>query len=170
MGRTQGDLTRKGLDMQLRKPRVAERDEVSISRKGDIAVIVYRDDATAAVNLNIGPKLKGMWDPEVLEVHNGIIRSRDDMEAHYEHVAVEISQEHRQIEHSMERNQWVPMGDILRCEGSVGGAGEVTGVIDNRDLSLREFGQLLATRTDWVMRLTSVPDDVVALREEWVPR
>jgi len=68
------DLIRKGFDMRLRKPRVAERDEVSVSRKGEIAVNVYRDDATAAVNQNVGPKLEEMSDHKLVEVHNGIIR------------------------------------------------------------------------------------------------
>ena len=152
--------------MRLRKPPVAELDEVSISHKGETAVIVYKDKTIAAVNLNIGQKLEGMSDQEVLEVHNGIIRARQDMEAHYEHAALEIARERPQLEYSKEHNQWMPRGDILRCEIGGGGDGEATVTIDNRDFSLREFGQLLATCTGWEMRITSAPDDVVALREE----
>lgn len=146
--------------MRPRRPGVARLDEVNITRRGETAVILFKDKTIAGVNLRIGPELKGMSDQEVLDVHNGIVRVQQEMAARYEHVAVEIPEGSPQIEYSMECDQWVPRGDVVRCVINDGGFdGEATVYVDDHELSLREFGRLLTTHAGWGMRITFVPDD-----------
>ena len=53
-------------------------------------------------------------------------------------------------------DQWVPCGDVLRCIIYDGGPeGEVTIHINNKELSLAEFGRLLTVNADWGMRMRS---------------
>ena len=154
---------RKGFGMRLRKPYVAKLNQVKIARKGETAVIEYKDKTVSAVNLHIGPELERMSDQEVLDIHNDIIRVQTQMAAQYVHVAVEIPQGSPQIVYSKECDQWVPRGDVLRCEISDGGFdGDAMVIIDDRELSLREFGRLLVTHAGWGMRITFVPDDRLA--------
>lgn len=149
--------------MRPKRPCVAILDEVSITRQGEAAVIDFKDKSIAGVNLRIGPELKGMSDQEILDVHNGIVRAQQRMAANYRHIAVEIPEGSPQIEYSKQCDQWVPRGDVVRCVINDGGFdGEATVIIDERELSLREFGRLLTTHAGWGMRITFVPDDRLA--------
>ena len=146
--------------MRFKKSCVARLDEVLISREGDTAVITYKDKTIATVNLRIGPGLGKMSDQEILDVHNDIIHAQRKMAANYENVVIEIPERSPQIEYSRRCDQWVPRGDVVRCEISDGGPdGEATVIIDDRELSLREFGRLLTTRAGWGIRIAFVPDD-----------
>ena len=146
--------------MRKKKPHVASPDEVTISRKGDFAVIDYNDPAVAGVNLKIGDEIQGMTDREVLDLHNDIIRTRNKMAKEYEHVAIEIPEGKAQIIYSRECDQWTPQGDVLMCFISDGGSnGEASIYIDDHELSLREFEKLLTTYAGWGMRITFAPDD-----------
>ena len=78
------------------------------------------------------------------------------MAARYRHVAVEIVGR-PQIEYSKECRQWVPRGDVLRCV-IAWKDGEPAIEIDDTELSLREFGEMLLTREGWGMRVVFVPD------------
>lgn len=149
--------------MRPKRPCVAILDEVSITRQGEAAVIVFKDKSIAGVNLRIGPELTGMSDQEVLDVHNDIVRAQQRMAASYKHVAIEIPEGSSQVEYSRQCDQWVPRGDVVRCVINDGGfGGEATVFIDERELSLREFGRLLTTHAGWGMRVTFVPDDRLA--------
>lgn len=54
----------------------------------------------------------------------------------------------------------MPRGDVLRCVVNDGGLdGEATVFIDERELSLQDFGRMLTSRAGWGMRITFVPDD-----------
>ncbi|MEA1928811.1 MAG: hypothetical protein U9N73_11455 [Candidatus Auribacterota bacterium] len=54
----------------------------------------------------------------------------------------------------------MPRGHLLKCEISDGGPdGECTVTIDDRELSLQEFGRCLTTFAGWGMRIIFVPDD-----------
>ena len=146
--------------MRLKKPCVAKLNDVKITRQGETAVIDFKDKTVSGVNLHIGPELASMTDQDVLNVHNDIICARQELAANYEHIAVEIPEGRPQIEYSKQCDQWVPRGDVVRCEISDGGPdGEVTVIIDDRELSLREFGRLLLTHAGWGMRMVFVPDD-----------
>ncbi len=53
-------------------------------------------------------------------------------------------------------------GGVLRCLINDGGFdGETTVIIDDRELSLREFGRLLRTYAGWGMRITFVSEDAI---------
>jgi hypothetical protein len=143
-----------------KKPRIASPEEVQITREEEIAIIEYLDGETSTVNFKVGPELGHMTDQEVLDLHNNVIRVQQEMAANYEHIAVEVPEGSHQIEYSEECDQWVPRGDVVRCEISDGGFdGETTVIIDDRELSLHEFGRLLLTHAGWGMRITFVPDD-----------
>lgn len=146
--------------MRLKKPYIASLDQVSISREGDYAVIEYKEPGVVTVNLEIGSKVREMDDREILDLHNGCILAQQEMVREYRHVAVEIPEGRAQIEYYERSNQWVPRGDVLKCVISDGGPdGEATVYIDDRELSLAEFGRLLGTFAGWGMRITFVPDD-----------
>lgn len=146
--------------MRLKKPSIATLREVRITRKGEVALIEYRKKGISSVNLHIGPELTSMTDQDVLKVHNDIIRTQQELAATYQHIAVEVPEGSPQIEYSKQCDQWVPRGDVVRCEISDGGPdGEVTVIIDDCELSLREFGRLLLTYAGWGMRVVFVPDD-----------
>ena len=153
--------------MRLRKPCLTKLNQVRITRQGEMAVIDFKDKTISGVNLHIGPELASMTDQEVLKVHNDIIRAQQELAASYEHIAVEVPEGSPQIEYSKQCDQWVPRGDVVRCEISGGGPdGEVTVIIDDRELSLREFGRLLLTHAGWGMRMVFVPDDRIGEEPE----
>ena len=153
--------------MRLRKACVAKFNEVRITRQGETVVIDFKDKTISGVNLHIGPELASMTDQEVLNVHNDIIRAQQEMAANYEYVAVEVPEGCPQIEYSKECDQWTPRGGVLRCLIDDGGFdGETTVTIDDRELSLREFGRLLRTYAGWGMRIAFVPEDEIGAEPE----
>jgi nucleoside-diphosphate-sugar epimerase len=89
-----------------------------------------------------------------------MIETRDMLAATYEHVATEVPPDQPQIEYFAAGDQWTPRGDVLRC--IVAGDGlddEVFVYIDDKELTLREFGKLLSTYAGWGMRIIFVPDE-----------
>jgi len=71
-----------------------------------------------------------------------------------------------QIEYSELSDQWTPVASVLRCVIEDGGPDYETSIwIDDRQLSLREFGRLLSTYNGWGMRIAFVPDDEI----DWDP-
>ena len=57
----------------------------------------------------------------------------------------------------------MPRGDVLRCHIThvVGEDGPVAIYIDDKEYSLREFGEILSVYSGWGMRVVFVPDDEV---------
>ena len=56
-----------------------------------------------------------------------------------------------------------PRGDVLRCIIDDGGPnGEVVISIDDQELSLREFGRMLAVHAGWGMRIAFVPEEFIS--------
>ena len=142
------------------RPRIAQLNEVDISRDGEDAIIEYKSGDIQTVHLHIGPHISDMTEAEILDVHNTVLRAQQEMAAEYVHVPVEIPEGRPQIRYSEESDQWVPRGDVLRCEISDGGPDcETTIIIDDQELSMEEFGQLLITYNGWGMRIMFVPDD-----------
>ena len=69
------------------------------------------------------------------------------------------------MRYSIECDQWVPRGDVLRCLVS-DDDGEAVIEIDGRDFSLEEFGRMLTTFAGWGMRICFVPEDELAREPE----
>ena len=62
--------------------------------------------------------------------------------------------------------QWVARGEVLRCLIEDGGDdGETTIVIDDQELTMHEFGQLLSVFAGWGMRLVMVPDNELTITQ-----
>ncbi len=103
-----------------------------------------------------------MTDREILDIHNNILQAIRKRRGQEEYVAFEIPPGKPQLEYSKRGNQWVQRGDVLRCVINDGGInGECTVTIDDRELSLREFGRCLTTFAGWGMQIVFVPDDEI---------
>src|ERR687892_2092634 len=102
--------------MLLKQPYVATLDLVRISRQGDTAVIEYLDPNVYTTHLTIGPEIQDMSDQEILDLHNRCLLAEEWLAAEYEHIAVEIPPGRPQIKYLAPARQWVPRGDVLRCE------------------------------------------------------
>ena len=98
--------------MRLKKPCIASPEQVRITREGEYAIIEYADPSIMGVHLKIGPEIGKMTDQEILELHNDIVRTREEMAAGYEHVAVEIPRGRPQIEYHPRADQWTPRGGM----------------------------------------------------------
>jgi len=159
-----------------RRPQVASLDQVRIERRPDGAFIEYADDNLMSVHFRLGPVVAEMTDQEILDALNADIEAREEMAAAYEHVAVEVPIGSPQIRYFDKGYQWTPRGDVLRCVISDGGPDfETTVCIDDKELSLADFGRMLLTYNGWGMRITFVPEDrtheqpVVEVREPEEP-
>jgi len=143
-----------------KRPFVASLDQVRISREGDVAVIHYAAADIGDVRLKLGPDVCGMSDQAILEAHNEVLRAQEQLRAQYEHVAVEVPLGRPQLHRDPRIDHWLARGDVLRCIISDGGPDyETTICIDDHELSMKEFGEVLSTFNGWGMRVVIVPDD-----------
>ncbi len=55
----------------------------------------------------------------------------------------------------------MPRGDVLRCIIEDNAEGEAVIVIDDKELSMHEFGRLLKVHAGWGMRIAFVPEELV---------
>ena len=146
--------------MRIKRPHVASLEQVVINREGEDAVIVYVDSTFATTHLHIGPQVQQMADKEILDLHNDVIRAQQRLKDENLYTAIEIPVGHPQIKYFEQGDQLVPRGHVLRCIIDDGGPNsEITVWIDDRELSLEEFGRLLSTYAGWGMRITFVPDE-----------
>ena len=137
-----------------------EREVATIKRGKDHAEIIYKDSNIAGTHLHIGPQVQEMSHEEILDVHNRILATQEEMRAAYHQIAVEVPEGRPQIRYFKGGDQWVPRGDVLRCVVNDGGPdGEAEVYIDDHELSLDEFGRLLRSYAGWGMRITFVPED-----------
>ena len=148
--------------MRFKKPHVATRDQVTITRDGGTAHIEYLDPTVAGVSLTIGTKLDTMSDDEVLAEHNRIVRLQEEARREHKHVAVEIPEGRPQIRFSPLSGQWVPRGEVIRCVIDGGEDDDFTIFIDDHELNLREFAGMLNTYAGWGARIAFVPDEQIA--------
>lgn len=148
--------------MRPKKPHVARADEVRITRQDETAIIEYLAPGVVTVHIDFGPAIHDMTDQDILDFHNESIRIRQKRAEEYNHIAVEIPPGRPQIEYSSRCEQWSPRGGVLRCIIDDGGPdGEPTIWIDDRELSLYEFGKLLRTFAGWGMRIAFVPEEEI---------
>jgi hypothetical protein len=151
--------------MRKKRPHVVVLNEVRIVLKGQYAEIEYYDPTVAGVTLKVGPEVQNMTDQEIVNRLNDVIRAQQQMATQYEYVAMEIPEGHPQIRYSEECDQWVPRDGVLRCEISDGGPdAETTVIIDDKELSLCEFGKLISTYNGWGRRIEFVPEDETSNR------
>lgn len=145
--------------MRKKKPHRATLSEVTITRDGDTAIIKYRDPDIATTHFNMGGEIAGMTDREILADFNSMIDAKEMLAATYKHVATEVPPGRPQIKYYADAEQWTPRGDVLRCvvAGNLDDGAFVH--IDDKGLTLSEFGKLLSTFSGWGMRIIFVPED-----------
>ena len=147
--------------MRFKKPFVASFNQVKITRKGEVAVIEYADEDVGGTNLALGPNIHGMTDQDILDAHNRIIETMNELRATSEHIAREIPVGKPQVRYSPLSDQWVPRGDVVRGVVTCDGEGQAVVDIDGREFTMEEFGRLLLTHEGWGMRLTFVDEEHV---------
>jgi len=151
------------LQTRMRKfrPIVTSLDEVIITREGDTAVIQYKDPAYATTHFQIGPQVVEMTDQEIVDLYNDWLRAQAQLAAEYKHVVVEIPLGQPQIEYHADSDQWTARGDVLRCliDDAAEGEREPVIIVDDKELTWREFGRLVCTYAGWGMRIEFVADD-----------
>jgi hypothetical protein len=145
--------------MKRKERYFARLDEVRITREGDYAVIEYKEAGVPTTRLTIGPEIAGMSDEAILELFNDTLRAQAQRAAEYKHVAVEVPLGSPQIKYFARADQWSPRGGVLRCLVEDDENGQLVVGIDDKELSLEEFGRMLTTYAGWGMRIEFVPDD-----------
>lgn len=143
---------------RIKPPYIAKMSEVIITKTETSAHIEYKEKNVGGVIITFGPDVAKMTNQEILEKHNELLLTQMEMKREYEHVAVEIPRGKPQMEFSEQAQQWVPRGDVLRCiihyhESGIGIE------IDDRLLSLEDFGRMLRVHEGWGMRIAFVPEE-----------
>ncbi len=147
---------------------VASTDEVRITRRGDVAVIEYADAKVPTARFTIGAeRMAQLTDSEILEIWNEGVEAALEHRAAIEYVATEIPAGRPQIERKAKSGEWVPRGTVLRCllEGHADGEDDKSFVkIDDKQLSLKQFANLLKIFEGWGMRIEFVPANKLTRR------
>lgn len=144
--------------MPLPRLRVIHMKDIQIQRQGNAAIFVFRDRKQGSIHMTVGPKIKKMSDKQLLDLYNEDVRARQRLARSYKHVATEIVGR-PQIKYSKESYTWVPQGNVLRCRIGCEDIREPRILIDDNELSLQEFGELLMVYEGWGMRIVFVPED-----------
>ena len=149
--------------MRLKKPIRAIIDQVRITREGNDAIIDHADAGISGTRFTIGPDIATMTDREIIEVFNGILAAQEQLLADWDKTVTEEPPGEKQIDYHEDSGQWVPRGDVLRCIiDDSGPEGEVTIHIDDKELSLAEFGRMLRVHAGWGMRIAFVPEEFIS--------
>jgi hypothetical protein len=157
--------------MRKRKPIPAVIDQVRITRDGNDAIIEYADPTVSDTRLTIAPQIKTMTDRDIVDVFNGVMAAQAKLLADWDRTVVEIPPGRPQMEFHKDSEQWIPRGEVLRCIVDDGGPeGEAIILIDDKEFSPAEFGQLLKFYAGWGMRIAFVPEELVAENPKFVVR
>ena len=140
-----------------KQPGRLELDAVRIERQGDTAVLTPHDPGVAVTHLRLGPELARMSDEEILAWFNATIAARDRLAAERPYVATEVPPGRPQLRYFPDGDQWVPRGGVVRCVVEDDEEGQAIIRVDDRELSLSEFGRLLVTYAGWGMRIEFTP-------------
>jgi hypothetical protein len=109
-----------------------------------------------------GPQIAAMTDADIVAMYNDILDSQWALLQEWDKKAVEEPPGEPQIDYHENSDQWAPRSEVLRCIVHDGGPdGEVIIHIDDKELSLREFGRLLSVYAGWGMRIAFVPEEFV---------
>jgi hypothetical protein len=162
------DLTAHSKDrpssQRKRPPGLMDLDVVRIDRRGDEAILTPRDPGVAVTHFRLGPQLARMSDDEILACFIDTIVAREQMAAEHPWVATEVPPGRPQMRYCPEADQWVLRGGVVRCIVDTDEDGRAIIVVDDRELSLEEFGGLLTKYAGWGMRIEFTPDDETAQR------
>jgi hypothetical protein len=145
--------------LRKKRPGYMTPDEVEIERQGDAAVLTPRDSDIAVTNFQLGPQLTGMTDEHVLDLFNATIAAQKRLADKFRYVAVEVPPGRPQIRYFSDGDQWAPRGGVVRCVIEDDEDGQVVIYVDDRKLTLEEFGRMLVTYAGWGMRIEFTPDD-----------
>lgn len=143
----------------LKRPYVATLDQVNITREGDTAVIEYAEEGVWGTYLRIGPELTSMTDEDVLALFNGGIEAAQEHRNTIDLPAIEIPVGKPQIEWSTDAHHWLARGHVLRCVIHDDENRQPRVIIDDKDLSWEQFGQVVVTFAGWGARIVFVADD-----------
>jgi hypothetical protein len=148
--------------MRPKRPTHVSIDQVRVTRQGNEASIDHADVSAPSVHLTIGSGIDSMSDADIVAMYNSILDAQWALLQEWDKTVVEEPPGEPQIDYHEGSDQWVPRGDVLRCIVDDGGPdGEVTIHIDDRELSLAEFGRLLAVHAGSGMRIAFVPEEFV---------
>jgi hypothetical protein len=163
-----GDLAahskRPSAPQRKKRPGRMNLDAVQIERQGDTAVLTPHDPGVAVTHFRLGPQLAQMSDEEILACFNATIAARDRLAAERPYVATEVPPGRLQIRYFPDADQWVSRGGAVWCVVESDEEGQAIIHVDDRELSLAEFGRLLATYAGWGMRIEFTPEDATDRR------
>lgn len=160
--------------LRRRRPSSVSLDEVRITRTADTAVIEHADEATWTTNLTLGPRIAEMTDAQIIDEYNDVLAAQAEAIDSFDNVCVEVPPGRPQVKWEERSGQWVPRGDVVRCvihDGAyIDGDMNVTIEIDGRELTIIEFGRMLAVHAGWGMRVAFVPEEYLHDEPEVVVR
>ena len=103
-----------------------------------------------------------MTDADIVALYNGILEFKGDSWQEWNKTVIEEPPGEPQIDYHENSDQWVPRGEALRCiVGDGGPEGKVIIHIDDKELSLGDFGRMLTVYAGWGMRIVFVPEEFV---------
>ena len=148
-----------GLVFPMERPYPARPGEVSIRRQGTTAVIEYADPEVPVTHLQFKEgELDTMSDQDILSSHNEMLQAMHEHRKMQDYVAVEMTPGRPQIEYDPLTSQWTPVGSVVRCRID-DMESPVRILVDDRALSLDDFGRMLRMYSGWGMRIAFVPED-----------
>lgn len=148
--------------MRPKRPTHVLIDQVRVTREGNEATIEHADANAPTAHLTIGPGIASMADADIVAMYNGILDAQWALLQEWDRTVVEEPPGEPQIDYHEDSGQWVPRGEMLRCIVDDGGPdGEVSIHIDDKELSLSEFGRLLRVYAGRGMRIAFVPEEFV---------
>ena len=152
----------------MRKPRpiVYSLDEVVITRDATSAHIKYKDPDYGETTLTIGPGIEQMSNQEIIDLYNDTLKAQAELARNFKYVAVEPPLGSPQIEFHESSDQWSARGNVLRCliDDTAEGEREPVIIIDDKELTWREFGKVICTYAGWGMRIEFTPEDAIHRR------
>lgn len=103
-----------------------------------------------------------MSDIAILDLFNMTIAAQQQIAADHANTVIEIPPGRPQLEYFEPGDQWVPRGQVLRCHIEDDEQGQAVIYVDEKELSLHEFGRMLTCYAGWGMRIYFVDEDSVA--------
>ena len=149
--------------MRLKKPTGAVIDQVRITREGNDAIIDYADVGISGTRFTIGPDIATMTDREIIDCSTASSQLKNDSWPPGTRRSPKNRRGRSKSTITKIAVNGSPRGDVLRCIIDDGGPeGEVTIHIDDKELSLAEFGRMLTVHAGWGMRIAFVPEEFIS--------
>lgn len=148
--------------MRKRQPHPPSPDEIHIRREGDTAIIEYADDSIMTTHIRFGDALATMTDDDIIEYFRDSLEQREEAARLHDWTAIEVPAGRPQLRPIDTEQKWSPRGHVLRCTIDDGGGEDGTEAvicIDDKELSMQEFGKMLTVFAGWGMRIVIVPEE-----------